>query len=357
MKPYGLISDQHFHNFTAFSETNSDGINSRLAYQLNELRRCAAAVREAGGDTIYNAGDTFHVRGNLAPSVLNPVIDLHRELIEDGFKIIILAGNHDLESRVSARVSSAITALEGVGCVTASGELVNSEWYVAMLPWRQNIADLKADLENAAKTSFLGTSIEKIDLILHAPIDGVIPGLPDHGLTGEYLEGLGFKRVFSGHYHSHKEIIPNKVWSIGASTHQTWGDVGTKAGFMIVSDASVVWHASHAPSFVDIDNSTDIDDIPLIVDGNFVRARTECTKASDIESLRGFMLDSGAKGVNIIQVKSAASSVTRSGGAAMKSGETTEASVNTFILAQGYKKPTELSVLCQDILATARSVA
>lgn len=353
MEPYGIVSDQHFHNWSAFASVNAAGINSRLEYQLNELRRCADAVRAAGGNTIFNAGDTFHVRGSLAPSVLNPVIDLHRELIAEGFKIHILAGNHDLESRESNRISSAITALSGVGCSTASDGMTTMLPTVKMLPWIQSVEELKRILEEDSKKP----ESAGCDLIIHAPIDGVIPGLPDHGLTGEYLETLSYRRIFSGHYHNHKEIAAGRVWSIGATTHQTWGDVGTKAGFLVVTDSEVKWHSSHAPSFIDIDASTPVDDIPLIVDGNFVRIRTESTKSSDIEALRAHMLDCGARGVNIIQVKSSAASVSRTGGAVMKSGETTEASVNTFINSQSFKSKPALSTLCADIMATVRSAA
>lgn len=350
MQPFGIISDQHFHSWSAFSTTNSDGVNSRLQYQLNELRRCADAVREAGGDTIFNAGDTFHTRGTLTPTVLNPVMDLHRDLIAEGFKLVILAGNHDIEQKNVARISSAVTALEGIGCRIVNTPVYDDANAMVMIPWIANITELKAAIEAIDPSDRAGCH-----LILHAPIDGVIPGLPDHGLDAVYLDSLGFKRVLSGHYHAHKEVVPGSVWSIGASTHQTWGDVGAKAGFLIVSGSGVKWHASHAPEFVEIDGTTAPEDVPLIADGNFVRVKINSSKSSDVESIREFLISSGARGVVVLpEVK--APVVTRAGGATLKAGATLDASIGDFIATQSYANAPALTTLCQEILTAVRSV-
>ncbi|MDY7537536.1 metallophosphoesterase [Undibacterium sp. RTI2.1] len=347
MKPYGVISDTHNHNWSAFGVVNADGVNSRLRFTLDETKRSAEEVKNAGGNTLYHGGDLFHVRGSIAPSVLNPTLDCYSEIIKSGVNIVINAGNHDLESKTAARVSSAITALEGIGCV-----VINSPCYylddVVVIPWIQDLNELKRLIEHVDPADR-----PHCDLLLHAPIDGVIPGLPDHGLNDAYLSGLGFRRVLSGHYHHHKQMA-GEVYSIGALTHQTWGDVDTKAGFLIVTESEVKWFATHAPSFVEIDGSTDPDEIPLIVDGNFVRVRIDNAKASDVESMRQYMIECGAKGVNVLQMTSAAITA-RAGGTTLKAGVTVEASINDFVNAQAFKNKAAVATLCQDILTSVRS--
>ncbi|TSP14004.1 metallophosphoesterase [Cupriavidus campinensis] len=351
-KPFGVISDQHFHGWTAFSEVNAEGLNSRLQFQLAELRRCAVEVRAAGGDTIINAGDTFHVRGSLAPSVLNPVLDLHKELIDEGFQIVILAGNHDLELRQATRISSAVTALEGIGC-----QVVNAPTAVEkslMIPWIPNVAELKATIEREAiALAGFGISLGEIDLILHAPIDGVIPGLPDHGLDPAYLQSLGFNRVFSGHYHHHKDF-GGGVYSIGASTHQTWSDVGTKAGFLLVTDEKVTWRKSLAPEFVEIYSTTDPTDIPLLVDGNYVKCRLDTKKASAVDEVRQFLMDSGARGVTVIA--EAAATAPARGTAVVRKSATLAESLVDFVNAGTFDNKAQLSAVCAGILTEAESV-
>jgi DNA repair exonuclease SbcCD nuclease subunit len=352
MKPFGIISDTHHHPWSAFSETLPNGVNSRLQILLDETKRCAAEVRKAGGDTIVHGGDLFHVRGSIAPTVLNPTKDCYRDLIKDGFKIIINAGNHDLEGKEAERVSSAITSLEDIGCKvinTLEQGIKGDGGRIAFVPWMPKIDQLKTQIEKVRDSD---PKPGEIDLILHAPIDGVILGVPDHGLDAAYLASLGFKRVFSGHYHNFKDF-GNGVYSIGALAHHTWSDIGSKAGFLIVSDEGVKWHKSHAPEFVEIDGSTDPDDIPLIVDGQFVRAKLNTSKQSDIENSRQFLLDSGAKGVVVIAEKSVAVSK-RDGGATIKAGASMETSVSDFIKAQSFTNPEALALLCDEILNEAR---
>ena len=117
---------------------------------------------------------------------------------------------------------------------------------MVIIPWIASIAKLKEAIEYVAPADRPGC-----DLLLHAPLDNVIPGIPDHGLEPSYLASLGFRRVFCGHYHHHAEPAPN-VFSIGSLTGQTWSDIGAKAGFLIVTETEVNWRSTHAPSFVEI---------------------------------------------------------------------------------------------------------
>ncbi len=362
-KPYAIISDQHFHNWSAFSSVSSNGVNSRLEILLQELRRCAKTLRAAGGNTIINAGDTFHVRGNIAPSVLNPVLEAHRDLISNGFEIVIVAGNHDLESKEATRVGSAITALEEVGCKVVNDYMTGLSVldHVIVLPWQNNIEKLKEQIEEAAASEGGGKRLDDIDLILHAPIDDVLPGIPPHGLTGDWLAERGFRRVFAGHYHHHKLVYDGSsstystdVYSIGACAHHTWGDVGSKAGFLVVQEDGVKWFASHAPQFVEITSATDYADIPLIADGNYVRVRINSSKQSDVEEMRSYLADEcGARGVVILAQKDAA--VAPRAGATVKAGASLRVSVGDFIKARGFDHAEKLALRCDGILADAQT--
>ncbi len=42
--PYAVISDTHNHNWSAFSETTPENVNSRLQIILNETMRAAEEV-------------------------------------------------------------------------------------------------------------------------------------------------------------------------------------------------------------------------------------------------------------------------------------------------------------------------
>jgi hypothetical protein len=353
MRPYGVISDTHNHAWSAFATTLPSGINSRLQLILDETWRCAEEVQRVGGSTMYHAGDLFHVRGSIAPSVLNPTMDTYQSIIRElGINIVILAGNHDLESKESNRINSAITALEGIGCKVVNefnfGALAASD-DVAMIPWNPSIEALKKQIESIDPADRGGC-----DLMLHAPVDGVIAGIPPHGLDAPYLQALGFRRIFCGHYHHHKDF-GGGVYSIGSLTPQTWSDVGAKSGFLIVSDTDVRWMKSHAPEFVEIDGSTDPSEVPLIVDGNYVRASIHTAKMEEVAALREFLMEAGAKGV-VLNVQKNAAAPTRGAATAIKSGATLDASVGDYVKTLGHAREAEVSILCQSILDSVRAV-
>ncbi len=54
------------------------------------MKRAAAEVRAAGGDTLVFAGDLFHTRGSLDPEVFNPVIETIKGLTWDGYRIVAI---------------------------------------------------------------------------------------------------------------------------------------------------------------------------------------------------------------------------------------------------------------------------
>lgn len=365
-KPYGVVSDQHCHNWNAFSHTLATGENSRLRVILDELLRAAKEVKDRGGDLLINAGDVFHVRGSLAPSVLNPVQDAYKYITETlGLRVLILSGNHDLEGKESSRLGSAVTSLEKVGCVIVNELTIFEDDGIAMIPWNPAINSTPAKGDRPARIG-LKEQIEsidpalrsKLDLFIHAPIDGVIDGLPDHGLDAAYLASLGFRTVMSGHYHNHK-YLGDGIWSIGATTQQTWGDVNAKAGYLMVDHSlgakAVSWRSTHAPSFVEIDGETDPADIPMIVDGNYVRAKINSNKSSEIEALRSYLIKNGAVGVNLLPQKSVEAKVARTGSSAIAAGASVEGSIGSYIAAGGFSNPGPLILLCNDILEQVRS--
>ena len=306
MENFVIISDTHHHDWSSFS-TIKNGVNSRLNIILEETIRAADSIEDEDQKLIIHAGDLFHVRGKISPSVLNPTLDTYKLLIDRGFQIYILSGNHDLETKHSSRISSAVTALEGVGVEVVSSPMSlrigGKNMY--MVPWIEDIQELKRELLDASQV-ISKDKYKKYDLIIHAPIDEVIEGIPYHGLTAKFLGDLAFHRVFAGHYHNHKDF-GNGVYSIGALTHHTWSDVGSKAGFLTVGDKSVRWNASHAPHFIDLPDEFDHDEFELEVDQNYVRAKVHTDSKLLVDELRKWLEDCGALGTQINMIKPSSS--------------------------------------------------
>lgn len=355
--PYLLISDTHYHSFSQFSTVN-DGINSRLQIALDATREAATALYKAGGNIIIHAGDAFHVRGRIEPSVLIPVMDLYRELVEAGFKVFAIPGNHDLEGNNSVRVSNAIAALEDVGVTVAHSPMeiqISLGWRVRLFPWFSTVAALT----DAMKESFhwnrgkvITAEVREYDAIIHAPIDGVLPHLPSHGLNASALSGLGFKRVFSGHYHNHKDL-GDGIYSAGALTHQTWGDVGSLAGFTLVYKNSIEHRVTSAPRFLELTGEEDAAALPDLVRGNLVRMRMSIKAGDEAEvaEMREQLLGMGAAGTYIIPIITA--TVTRA--SAPASGVTIESSIEAYVAK--HKHSERVHKLALEVFNEARGAA
>lgn len=353
MKPYAILSDQHCHAWSAFAGHKVNGVNARLATILSEMERAAEELHSAGGDLMVFAGDLFHVRGSIDPEVFNPTFETISKILDTGIKIVAIPGNHDLKGRETNEVGNAIQTLESLDNFWVHTEpmrLCFDDTRLLVVPW---ISDPKALLEVLKKErqELLdhGYRLSQFDVIIHAPVNGVL-NIPDHGLDAGELAKLGFMRVFAGHYHNHKHL-GGGIYSIGATTHQTWSDIGTKAGFLLVYPDRVEYRASHAPSFVEVTPDTDEDEIDLIVDGNYVRLRGFELDDAEINEWNRSLTKAGAAGVSF-QVQRKATGSLRTG-ATPKIGSI-ESSVAEFIDQMKDPEGAELQRIAAEILTEAR---
>jgi hypothetical protein len=225
---------------------------------------------------------------------------------------------------------------------------------VRVVPWVDRVDNLKGGLEEFCQ-DFAAASEpwSDIDLILHAPLNGVIMGIPDHGLDPQYLAGLGFNRVFCGHYHNHKSF-PSEVYSIGALAHHNWGDVGSQAGFLIVHEHQVDFHPSALPQFVDIEQAVDVGTAAKLARGNYVRLRVEISKVSEIAKMREFIMGMDAKGCVIVSVKKP--EVARPSGSVATGASSIESSVTSYVNAASFDNKDAVIVRALRVLAEVESV-
>lgn len=298
---YIISADWHCHGWSQFSSVDEHGINSRLRDVMNEVRRMAEHADDIGAKRIYCAGDIFHVRGSIKPSVFNVVSETLSGLAtEFAVEFILMPGNHDLESVESEDYSSAITSLGEIDGVSVfSQPTIVYEDNVALLPWENTregllkaVAQLVEEIENDNEM------VSDYDLHLHTGINGVLVGVPDHGWAPEELANFGFKRVFAGHYHDHRvfDIDGCKVVSIGSPAHQTWRDVGSKSGFIEVCGDEFSFIETASPLFVDFDPESEPN---LAYHKNFVRVRGFELDEADVRKMREGLLEVGALGVVI----------------------------------------------------------
>lgn len=360
-----IVSDIHFHAWSMFAQVLPSGVNSRLQYTIDELHRAARTLVSQGGSEMIIAGDVFHTRGSLDPEVLNAVRDCISEVVAQGVSITIIPGNHDLKSDDTVRLSSAVQNLEQLSIDGKhSVEVINQVCLkniggqmFGFVPWRNTKEALLADLENLS----LQTGAGDAHVFIHAGIDGVLSGIPGGGLTPQILSNFDFKSVFAGHYHNSVDLsagLPNRIRSIGATTHHNWGDVGTKAGFLILDTDtdSVDFFGTQAPQFVDI-SGMDEDDIQLAVPGNYARFRGPQMTQEQINELRSQLVTWGALGVSIDVPRK----VETGRSTAPATGLTLEQSVSGFVDTMkdvpAHVDRAKVAARAQDVLSGVRSAS
>lgn len=299
------------------------------------MQRCSDAVLEAGGDTVVIAGDLFHARGSIKPSVFNKAVEFFKKNKKVRYQII--AGNHDLETKVSTDTSSALTPLDTIPNVFCHSEPVVSDSCI-LIPWIEAIQldDIKAVLDRVEDT-------ENKDVILHAPIDGVFDNIPSAGLSPKELETLPVRRVFSGHFHNHKKLN-NKVWSIGSIAQFSFGEKDNTVGFMLVYPDMERFCPSEEPRFVECD-FTDLKTVSI--KGEYLKVRLNADlKQAQIEKLRQKLIDVGVKGVIFQTVKQAVQREESS----VEAGASLEVSVSEYV-SRMKNKPFGLSENCLRVLS------
>ena len=344
--PYLLFSDVHFHNWNAFSYINEAGVNSRLQYQIDELDRAYEALRIAGGTLAICAGDLFHVRGKLAPSVTNPVRDFFRKQDDLDMETVILSGNHDLEGSDADPLTSAVATIQSERTIAVTDACqVSDAPMIYMIPWRSDLNRLREEICDLSNNT--GPD-NPCDLVIHAPMNDVLVNIPNVGLNASEFEGMNFKRVFAGHYHAHKRLTDN-VYSVGATGHQTWNDPDTQAGWCLVYEDNVQFYASKQPQFVKVAVAATEEDM-LDCDGHFVRADIEDPTPEGIIALREYVTSFGAAGVTVRTLIGERESI-RDGGETVSAADSLDDSIAKFAVEKHDK---QVAVECARILEEAR---
>ncbi|WPH68522.1 metallophosphoesterase [Stenotrophomonas phage BUCTxx99] len=301
-KPILIFSDPHYHDFTQFSTINAKGLNSRLADTLRATAEAYKHLQSLEGKHAICAGDIFHVRGKVKPSVLNPTSEMFRKLqFGAGLHTYAISGNHDLETDSSSALNSSITALRDVGMNVWSdgpGSAIIDEATVTFVPWEPDLKKLRKYIA----TQYPAHPTRPSALVIHAPLNGVIKGLPDHGLTPDDFKDCKYDKVFIGHYHNHKSFTVGKceVISVGALTHQNFGDVNNLAGYLMwYPDTGEVKHfTTKAPRFMHVEADRVGDLIPSAAADNYVKVVNGVFESdAEIQAIKDELILKGAKAV------------------------------------------------------------
>ncbi len=284
--PFMLLSDPHFHAFKAHSKL-VDGVNSRLFDVLSVCNQALDAALRNGVELMLIAGDIFHVRGQIKPSIFNMAADWLHNVLEAGIDVALISGNHDMESFRNG--ASSVHSLAYIaGNVRKTGRRRNVAVLTDEKPLLRTRSGMKVigipytyDHEKfKASFSELSMRHEPDIALIHQGIDDFdFEGAPSTGLSAGFLLEESGGLIASGHYH--KPGRRDRVINVGAPLQHRVSDRGQDRGCWIVSAGGEVrFHALDAPRFVSIDMKDGFDSSED-VEGNFIHI-----KATSLEAAR-----------------------------------------------------------------------
>lgn len=225
MLEFAFITDIHFG-----VKANSDVFLENTRRYLHE--EFVPYLIENGIKLVIIGGDVFDNRNSLNVKTMNYAFNFFSALEENGFRVIVITGNHDLYLSSSNELSSLpfLSRFENVLHVKDKPiEYAQQGTKLFLVPW---ISDVDAFINEDIKTD------AKI-CIGHFPLTGfkmnkssvMKEGMPEVALTRQ------FDVVISGHYHTRnfKEAGGKKIYYTGSPYQLTWADAGEERGFTLFS--------------------------------------------------------------------------------------------------------------------------
>ena len=291
-----IMADLHFHAFKQFA-SRVDGDNSRFLEIIEAFSNAVEMAAEQECTALLIAGDVFHARGALRPSVFNRVFFEIAEAAGD-MQVLIIPGNHDMENyRGGSTAVDTLHEMENVivakepSCqviveTTRSGSVRNLS--VGCVPY---IHDHEEFIVEAAK---LVNATKPEAMLIHQGIDDFAdPGVPGTGLTIKRIREFFDGPVFCGHYHG-PEMIEN-VFCVGSLVQHSFGDTSERGFWIYDTDTKAAKHVVvPGPRFLTVSSVKEA----KAASGCYVRVMVDTLAKADKISNAAF--EAGAKGVTVV---------------------------------------------------------
>jgi len=226
-----VVSDPHFHNHKVHS-FNKEGVNSRLYFIEQAWDNAVEVGKLKGCSLMLVAGDIFHIRGFIKPSVFNRVVNLIARTAEI-FPVIIIPGNHDQESyQVGESAIDSLSYVKDVYVIKKPSALTVRGIRILGIPYIHEIEDFKLTFLSL-KTEFSESESSDIFLI-HQGIDDFCFGrYPETGLTSEALRSVFSGFIVAGHYHTPGKDESGRIIQSGSLVQDNFGDSGARGCWIL----------------------------------------------------------------------------------------------------------------------------
>lgn len=210
--------------------------------------------------TVFILGDVFHVKHNISTFTLNEAIKYLNKIFKN-FDTHMIPGNHDILSKSGTSINLLKIFQDSCHLYEDTREVAIENNTFFFVPYFSDLLLLEKikNIKLKSGNNFLCSHIGFSGFVL------------DNGHEDIYSEievkdiDRGFKRIFSGHYHSHQ--VKNNVCYISSPYESHFGDEGAH-GFVFYNtedDSIEFFENKLSPRFVSIElNANNLDYINSI---------------------------------------------------------------------------------------------
>lgn len=225
-----FITDLHF----GVKNNSEIFLNNITNYLYNEF---IPSLKEKKIEHVFIGGDVFDSRQAINVKTLNHAFDFFSALQQNGFKVVVISGNHDLYLSTSNEYTSLsfLSKFDNVTFVrTGLQQIKIDDTNIMFIPWISDREKFIAEEINILTKynacnvcighfEFMGFKMSKTSKVM------------DEGLPPATLTNI-FKTVISGHYHTRSEKLMDngsKVIYVGTPYQLTRADTGDSRGYCL----------------------------------------------------------------------------------------------------------------------------
>ncbi len=225
-----FITDLHFG-----IRGNSDVfLNNTRDYLYNEF---IPSVKENGITHIFIGGDIFDSRQSVNIKTLNYAFEFFQKLKDENFKVVVIAGNHDLYLSSSNDYTSIafVSNFSNVTFIRTGMQRIQFEGTnIMFIPWVSNMDTFINEMGQISKYVDCKICIGHFEFIGFRMNRSKIM---DTGMPCEALTSI-FDTIISGHYHMRNEKIHtngSRIIYTGTPYQLTRADAGDSRGYAILN--------------------------------------------------------------------------------------------------------------------------
>lgn len=199
-----LFSDLHFHPHEVLSVI-LNGDNSRLLDAVDFLKSIKTFAAENDINHIISLGDFFHTRKKIDVEVYDKAYDLVKEFKGSGFEFYLIAGNHDIYYKNTAKVTSLRPLSKYAHVITHPTQVQLGSASIVMIPYMEQLQTLTDAIQKYS-------SLPNLVYMLHTEFMGAQRSsfgndVAKHGITADIFPQSA--KVYMGHYHPYQSLTPN----------------------------------------------------------------------------------------------------------------------------------------------------